>query len=102
MNGSTVPIATEWIKDHLWKIGTAIAVAYTGYLTGTINTANEMTILKADIAQLDARIAKHELETKRVLDGRRGFINQATGPINYLCEKDDGCTRRYPAVIVPE
>lgn len=94
--------ATEWIKDHLWQIGTVIAIAYTGYLTGTMTMANDIAVVKADVARLEARIAKHELETKRVLDGRRGFINQTAGPVNYLCEKDEGCSRRYPAVTVPE
>ena len=93
---------TDWVKDHLWKIATGVAIAYTGYLTGTMTMANDIATLKADKSRLETRVVTLELETQQKFSGRREFMNQAVGPINYLCEKDEGCSRRYPAATVPE
>jgi hypothetical protein len=88
----------EWIKSHLGNIAAALATAFAGYLVGMMTVADEVERLTARIVALEAS----SLEKKRILGLRREHHDKVSGVVNYLCEKDDRCNRRYPPVTVPE
>lgn len=90
--------AAEWIKAHLGNIAAALATAFAGYLVGMMTVADKVDALTVRVASLEDANA----EARRVLSIRRDHHDKVSGVVNYLCEKDDRCNRRYPPVEVPE
>jgi hypothetical protein len=83
--------ANAWISDHLWKIVAALLVFYGTYSAGQATMESRVDAMESRLARIEGRLSQ-----------RFGFMNDATGPVNYLCEKDDGCRERFDPVRVPE
>ncbi len=87
-----------------WAVVAAL-VGVIGYLVGN----SEAMMMRAEIDRLRADVDRHERERIKAEDqlravqaGRRIFMNGAVGPLNYLCEKDEGCRNRFGTLTVPE
>tara|TARA_R100001132_G_C3256251_1_gene81753 strand:+ start:265 stop:576 length:312 start_codon:yes stop_codon:yes gene_type:complete len=99
--GGAAAVGT-WIQTHLWQIGAAAAVLYTGYLTGQMETGAKIEAMRVkhdrDLAELEKRVITNE----RKLGGRFTFLAQAVPAINHLCGKDKECRNYYGYVEMPE
>ena len=94
--------ATEWVRAHIWQIGTALAVLYTGYLTGQMKAEARYEALAAEVARNEASdIARHAAIDARFA-GRFEFMADAAPVINYLCSRDPECRQFYPQVEMPQ
>lgn len=99
----------QWVKDHLWHIGAALSLAYSGYATGqaTINQniaaiKNSNAALELRVSQMEKREAARNQELQRKMRGRFLFMNDVASTLNYMCQQDAVCSARYPVVRVPE
>lgn len=99
--GGAAAVGT-WIQTHLWQIGAAAAVLYTGYLTGQMETGAKIEAMRVkhdrDIAELEKRVEAVEAK----LSGRFVFMTQVVPALNLLCGKDRECREYYGLVEMPE
>ena len=85
----------EKLRDNLAGIAAAALFAWiAGYAQGTNVTAT----IKTRQDTMQAMVDRHEKQ----LGARRAFINEATGRIEYLCNKDADCRARFQPMQTPE
>ena len=102
MNGSGRTEIAEWTKNHLWHIGAAIAVAYSGYLTGQMTMQAEIDALRVAHSRDRAEDERRLESIERRLNGRFVFLGQAVPIINLLCGQNQECRTYYGRVEMPQ
>lgn len=77
----------EWLAKNLWAILALIGGAAQGYNVGT----GKMDQMGHDVDRITAK-----------LNARRQFMNEATGRLEFLCNKDAECRTRFQPMQTPE
>lgn len=74
---------------------TGLAIALSGQTSASAkwqqNVENRLTGIETRNARIDV-----------ILNGRRGFMNEAANRANFLCDRSKDCADRFPSMSIPE
>ena len=91
-----------FLDKHLFAIVCGSAVIWSGYNSSNAITSHEIDTAKRERAEIKGSLNSLNGRLDRVLIGRRGFMKEAGDRIDFMCERNPECVKRFGPLDVPE